>query len=105
MAGTVSQVTGSTRVCDAHFPPTDFINGKLDRKTAKPVLHSWNEFTLTKPRRTLHRIAPETVEEPVMEVDEDASLINESVVDVAEVVDNTDYKAEVVRLCAVQIFS
>ena len=21
-------VTGSTRVCDAHFPPTDFINGK-----------------------------------------------------------------------------
>lgn len=67
-------VNQSTRVCETHFFPCDFKGGiqkRLNRPTAKPVLHSWNNFTQKQPRRKLVRcdIPVTTVEEPVAAVE------------------------------------
>ena len=49
-------VSKETRVCDAHFLPSAIVYGKLDRKAdPKPILHSWNNFTVKEPRRRLVR--------------------------------------------------
>ena len=56
------KVTESTRLCDSHFLPCDIVNGRLNRKTAKPVLHSWNDFKIKKPRRPIFRNDDSSIE-------------------------------------------
>ena len=55
-------VSQSTRLCAAHFRPVDFKTGgkTLKRPEAKPLLHSWNNFTWKQPRRPLVRRVNDT---------------------------------------------
>ena len=73
-------VKKSTRVCGIHFRPCDFLpNGsKLDRATAKPLLHAWNNFTAKQPRRQLIRVCHDVEEattQPVVEYQHDEEEI------------------------------
>ena len=61
------KVGDGTRVCKRHFRDCDFeLNGNklIKLKIARPVLHSWNDFTFKEPRRLLVRQQSDTVVNP-----------------------------------------
>ena len=85
-------VSKETRVCDAHFLPSAIVYGKLDRKAdPKPILHSWNNFTVKEPRRRLVRQVDveDVADVPSTSEEMDVEMVNvvDEVIDVDDAVD------------------